>query len=1037
MKYLSLAFILWIACTSSFTQNDWENPQLFQRNREKAHATFFAYSNIENASENNLASEEFIKKLNGKWKFNYVNKISERPLDFFRIDFDNSDWDNISVPGNWEMYNYGFPNYTNIDYPFKMDQPKIEDRYSPVGSYVTYFEIPDNWNNREVFIQFGSVKSGFYIWLNGKEVGYNQDSKLPAEFNLTPYLVKGKNKLAVQVFQFTDGSYLEDQDFWRLSGIQRDVFLFARPKTHIRDIFAKALLDVNYKNGVFELNVELNNLDKQTVKNLIVSYHLYDANMKEVLNANSDKLIVNKNSTASCKFNATIPSVKKWSAEEPNLYKLAIMLYNARNKLLEATSINVGFRTTEIKGGQLLVNGQPILLKGVNRHEHDEYYGHVVSEESMIEDIRLMKRFNVNAVRTCHYPNDPKWYELCDKYGIYLYDEANIESHGYGYDPENTLANKPEWKEAHIERCMNMLERDKNHPSVIVWSMGNEAGTGPSFLEAYQAMHKRDTRPVFYDRAEKLTSIKERHTDIKGDMYRRITDIQENWLGTDTERPFIWCEYAHAMGNSTGNFKEYWEFIHSNPQLQGGFIWDWVDQGLAKSKNGIKYWTYGGHYEPEGQPHSENFCLNGVVNADRTPHPGLYEVKKVYQNIEFTSDDIQLGRITVKNNRFFTDLSDCIIQWELTANGNVVKTGMFQPEEITPQSQKTFTIDFGQLKEGVEYFLNLAAVNMEQKELVPVGYILADEQIKITNAIFNRPLSTSTEKLTLEEFDEAIVVNGTNFLVSFSKDNGALSSYQLNHYNIIKQPLIPDFWRAPTDNDFGNDMQKRCKVWKEAVAKSQLKSIKKNQVSETEVVINVLLSLPSVNGEVSIDYSIYGNGQVDVDYSFLTKNDTLPEIPRIGMVLQLPKEINNLQYYGRGPWENYIDRNTASYIGLYQSKVADQYFAYGRPQENGHKTDVRWLTLKNQFGLGLKVVANHQSIGFNALHYTTSDFDPGEEKKLRTIADVHEGDFVELHIDHKMMGLGGDDSWGAKPYEPYMLYAGNKYSYSFSLIPLW
>ncbi len=1036
MKNLSLLFVSFFVFQIAFSQNDWENPELFERNREPARATYYPFATIKRAIDNDRSKAQYIKSLNGIWKFIYVNKISERPLDFFETDFDNSSWDNIPVPGNWEMYGYGFPNYTNIKYPFEMNQPYIKDSYSPVGSYVTYFNIPDTWKDREIYIQFGSVKSGYYLWLNGKQVGYNQGSKLPAEFNLTPYLKEGENKLAVQVFQFTDGSYLEDQDFWRLSGIQRDVLLFARPKTFIRDVFAKASLDSKYQNGIFDLDVELANVDKKSNKNLQLKYQLLDQN-KNILEETKEKINVKGNNTIISSFSGKVPSVRKWSAEEPNLYKLVVALLDEEGQTIEATSINVGFRTTEIKDGQLLINGEPILIKGVNRHEHDEYFGHVISEESMIADIRLMKLNNINAVRTSHYPNDPRWLELCDQYGLYLYDEANVESHGYGYDPDKTLANKPEWKAAHIARCMNMLERDKNHPSVIVWSMGNEAGAGPNFLEAYKAMHERDTRPVHYERSEKITSLTEHFTDIQADMYRTITDIKNKWIGTDPNRPFIWCEYAHAMGNSTGNFQEYWDLINSYRQIQGGFIWDWVDQGLADTKNGKKFWAYGGHYEPEWQTNDENFCMNGLINADRTPHPGLAEVKKVYQNIKFASSNPVSGDITITNGRFFKDLSDCIFKWDLLADGEIVNSGTILPESIAPQKDKTINIKYGKLDEKKEYLLNISAINITQNDLIPVGHIFAREQFSLESQSFKKVLSESKEKISVSETNDIIKVVGTNFKIDFSKKTGALVSFRINDEEMIVQPLIPDFWRAPTDNDFGNKMPERCKKWKEAVFNDKLESIDFKQISEQSIEVDAHLKLPTIDGTIDLKYIVFASGQVDVNYNFIANGQELPEIPRIGMVMHLPYEMNNLSYYGRGPEENYIDRNTASFVGVYNSKVTDQYFAYARPQENGHKTDVRWLSLKNQTGCGFKIVANEQPIEFNALHYTTADFDPGEKKMLRTMADVHEGNFVELHIDHKMMGLGGDTSWGAKPHKPYMFYADKPYHYSFSIIPIW
>ncbi len=1037
MRFPNLLIIFLLSSSFGISQNDWENPEMFKENKEDARATFHTYTSVDQALKKDIRSNEFFKILNGKWKFNYVGKVSERPVDFQELDYDVSSWDFIDVPGNWELQGYGYPHYTNIVYPFTRNQPKIDPDYSPVGSYVTYFELPASWTEKEIFIQFGSVKSGFYIWLNGKKVGYSQGSKLPSEFNLTPYLVQGKNKLAVQVFQFTDGSYLEDQDFWRLSGIQRDVLLFARPEVHIRDFFAKATLDDSYITGVFNLEVELQNLSNQTARNYQIEYKLLGGDNKEILDATVPAGSITKGQRLTVNFHGTVSPVKAWSAESPNLYKLVISLFDKSDELIETTSINIGFRTTEIKGGQLLVNGQPILLKGVNRHEHDGHNGHVITTASMIEDIKIMKQHNFNAVRTSHYPNDPRWYALCDYYGLYVYDEANIESHGYGYEPQNTLANKPEWEAAHVERIKNMVERDKNHPCVIVWSMGNEAGTGPNMLAGYQAIHQRDgSRPVHYERAEKLTDIKKRHTDIIGDMYRSIASIESDWLGTD-DRPFIWCEYSHAMGNSNGNFQEYWDLIESQDKMQGGFIWDWADQGLASyDEQGNLSWSYGGHFEPENVHNDQNFCLNGVVGTDRTPHPALHEIKKVYQNIGFEKSDEQ-NSIIIRNKNFFNDLSHVVILWQLVENGRIIESGSFTPEDVAPQSEKAFSIDISSsLESGDEYFLSLYALNTKETNLVPYGHILASEQLPLSNRNISNIGEPVSNFITATETENEITISGNDFQIQFTKSTGALSSYMVNDYELIKNPMIPDFWRAPTDNDFGNQMPTRCKVWKDVMENSQVKSMDIESESKTQILIKSFYDLPTVNGSIQLDYHVDGNGKIDVNYVFKAEKDNLPEIPRIGVKLQLPPEFDNLTYYGRGPGENYIDRNTASFVGLYHSTVANQYFAYGRPQETGHKTGTRWLSLTNQIGLGLRVLANKELLGFNALHYATEDLDPGEKKLLRKPNDIKEGDFVELHIDHKMMGLGGDNSWGAKPHAPYMLYADQSYAYSFSIVPI-
>ncbi len=1022
--------------------DDWQNAEVFEINREPARATFYSYTSEEKALANCVENGKYIKSLNGEWFFNYVGKASERPMDFYKTDVDVSNWAKIPVPGNWEFYGYGVKNYTNAWYPFDMNQPYIADKYSPVGSYVTTFEVADDWKGKEVYLYFGAVKSSYYVWVNGEKVGYAQDSKLPSEFDITKYLKKGENKLAVQVFQFSDGSYLEDQDFWRFSGIQRDVYLFGREKTHIRDFFAKSTLDADYKDGVLDLNVEVSNVGTKTASNYSISYKVMDGD--KVLKEDKKALTVKKGTQAKVEFNETFEGIKHWSAESPNLYTLLLSLSDSKGNVVEATSTKMGFRTSEIKGGQLLVNGQPILIKGVNRHEHDPYFGHVISVESMIKDIEVMKQFNVNAVRTCHYPNDPRWYALCDEYGIYLYDEANIESHGYGYDPENTLANKPEWKAAHVSRVQNMIERDKNHASIIVWSMGNEAGTGPNFLAAYERAYELDgSRPVHYERAEKLTDVKERHTDIRGDMYRSVASIDKGWMGTDEERPFIWCEYSHAMGNSNGNFQEYWDYVESHRQMQGGFIWDWVDQGLADTDDeGNFYWAYGGHFEEKepGKPlhNDNNFCMNGVVDPDRTPHPALYEIKKSYQNVGFEAADMTSGKITVKNKNFFISLDNEIIKWEVLENGKLVKTGSFIPSGIAAQTAKTFTIDFGTLKmdPAKEYFVNVYAVNGKETCMLPFGNEMASEQFLLKAATPAEKATITYRPVNVTEADDFVTVSGDGFEAKFCSKKGALASYIINDQQFISSPLVPDFWRATTDNDYGNEMQKRCIVWKHALDSAEISGLEVEKLSKGEVKITSTYNLPIVKGSIHLAYTVKGNGQVDVAYTFEAKGEDLPEIPRIGMTMKMPKQFENLKYYGRGPWENYVDRNKAAFVGLYSSTVSDQFFAYARPQENGYKTDTRWLALTNQSGAGLRMCGQTEPLGFSALHYSVADLDEGPRKTLRKMTEVKEGDFTEVRIDKHQMGVGGDNSWGAKPLEAYRYYADKTYSYSFTLMPL-
>ncbi len=1031
---------LWVMLALSFSangQNHWENPGIFELNKEEARASFMPYETIEKALDNEMAQSGYIKSLNGQWKFNYVPRASQRPLDFYKSNYDLSQWKSIPVPSNWELHGYGFAQYNNIRYPFEKNPPFIKDDYSPVGSYVTFFTLPENWNDREIFIYLGAVKSGFDIWINDHKVGYSQDSKLPSEFNITPYLKPGRNKVSVQVFQFTDGSYLEDQDFWRLSGIQREVYLLARPKTYIRDFFAKAGLDELYANGMFRLDVDIVNIRESTAP-LEIECILLDAQGREVSKGIA-QMDLDGNTLKTQRFAAFLPKIKKWSAETPNLYTLLLVLGD-QNKVIEATSVKVGFRTSEIKEGQLLINGKPVLIKGVNRHEHHPHRGHVVDRQSMIKDIEMMKRLHINAVRTSHYPNDPLWYALCDEYGLYLYDEANIESHGMGYQPEHTLANVPEWKDAHVARVMNMIKRDKNHPSVIVWSMGNEAGTGPNFLESYKSAKAYDnTRPIHYERAEKLTEVKERHTDIIGNMYMPIPQVIQLFNAGEHDRPFIWCEYSHAMGNSNGNFKEYWDLVYSHPQIQGGFIWDWMDQALVKyDEQGQAYWAYGGHFEPEGVFNDGNFCLNGLVHPDGTPHPGAMEVKKVYQNIHFKQLDLMADQVILYNDYFFKNLDDYTISWELLENGSAVQTGWFAPIGIMPQEEKAFSlnIDKSKVKDGREYVLNLYAKHIGNTKLMPLGHVLAEEQFVLTPYNFEDNENTITGELKIKENEQALLLSGSGIAMSFSKQSGLLTSYKIHQNELLRQPLTPTFWRAPTDNDFGNNMPQRCNAWKTAFGKGTLAAFAYRKASESEVSIQTKYRLDTVDAEMEVYYTVNAGGEITIDYVFTPKNRALPEIPRIGMKTQLQKSLDSLRYYGKGPWENYVDRNSGAKIGLYRSTVAEQYYPYIRPQENGHRTGVRWLSLTDPSGNGLKVAALYEPIEFNALPYATADLDPGEKKAGRRYDQLKEGDFVELHIDHKMMGVGGDNSWGAKPHDQYRYYPDKPYSYRFKLSPV-
>jgi beta-galactosidase len=1035
--FVSILFTLCLF-TRSFSQPaEWENPKINQINKEPARATFMVFDNEKAVIADDYSKSPWFQSLNGTWKFNWVAQPEKRPVDFYKESFDVSGWKDIPVPSDWQMQGYDYAHYVNIRYPFPMNQPYIDHSYNPVGSYKRTFTVPSNWKEMDVFLYFGGVNSAMYLWINGEKVGYSEDSKTPAEFNITKYLHDGNNTIAVEVYRWCDGSYLEDQDFFRLSGIERDVYLYAAPKVRISDFFATAGLDAQYVDGTLNLDVKLKNANVAPQNNLSLNVNLYDAATGEKVFSESKKAAIVKEGELAVNFNTILKNAKHWSAETPNLYNLTLQLADSKGALIEATGCNVGFRTSEIKNGQLLLNGKPILFKGVNRHESDPVTGHVISVESMMKDIQLLKQFNFNAVRTCHYPNDPTWYKLCDKFGIYLYDEANIESHGYGYDPDKTLGNNPDYLEAHMERTSNMVERDKNHPSVIVWSLGNEAGTGTNFLATYKWTKGRDkSRPVHYERAEKDTKITERHTDIQGDMYAGLKHI-EKYLSTNPDRPFIWCEYAHAMGNSTGNFQDLWDFVESHRQHQGGFIWDWVDQGFYKTNSkGLKYFGYGGDFEPAGTYTDLNFCTNGLVWPDRSVHPGIWEVKKVYQYIKIRPVNLETYRFEVKNMFDFITIKDYKIKWEVFANGSSVQKGELPILDLQPRESAIVRIDDIKINPlpGTEYYINFSVESLKETELVPAGHIVATEQYKLpvfVPAIMSA--STPVKKVEVKTTADNYVINGEGFTVSFARKSGNLTGFNYKGTELVKEGLQINFWRAPTDNDFGNNMQNRLRIWKDAGKNRTVTSdslVKNN--NEIRVVFN--FNLPDVKAKYRSEYIVTGNGTIKVNNSFVPEDKSIPELPRFGMYIGVPANFDNMKWFGRGPFENYQDRNTAAFVGLYSGKVADQYVPYVRPQENGNKTDIRWVTLTDDNGKGIKF-SGLPLLSVAALPYAMEDLDPGTAKKNIHPADLEKRDKIYVNLDLIQMGVGGDTSWGALPYDRYRLFPAN-YSYSFVIAPV-
>ncbi len=1044
------------------TVNDWENPRVFAINKEAPRATFIPFPELSQALSSEPTKSPWYRSLNGRWKFNWVPRPADRPLDFWRPDYDDSHWDEIDVPANWELLGYGIPIYVNIPYEFAPDNPqppRIPHDHNPVGSYRTKFTIPVSWKDKEVFIHFGAVKSAFYIWVNGQKVGYSQDSKTPAEFRITPYLKPGENLLALEVYRWSDGSYLECQDFWRISGIERDVYLYAAPTTRIRDFFARTLLDEHYRNGLLNLEVEVVDYTlapaarpgKLRVFNLTVT--IIDRSGERVF-LEKKTFTLKPGEKKILNYKGEIPDVKPWSAETPDLYTLCLELSGERNSPLEAITRKIGFRTVEIKNGQLLINGRPVYFKGVNRHEHDPWTGHVVSGESMIRDIQLMKQNNINAVRTSHYPNDPRWYELCDYYGIYLIDEANIESHGMGYG-EKSLAKNPEWGPAHLDRIMRMVERDKNHPSVVIWSMGNEAGNGLNFEECYRWIKQRDpSRPIHYERAQL-----EWNTDIYCPMYARIEHL-EKYAKSNPSRPLILCEYAHSMGNSTGNLQDYWEVIEKYPVLQGGFIWDWVDQGLAKkNEKGELFWAYGGDYGPPGTPSDGNFCCNGLVAPDREPHPALREVKKVYQPARFElatpfhPDTAEAG-IKITNKYDFLSLGPekFQIRWKLLKNGLKVAEGSAACPAVEPWKSAELKIALPQtvVAEDGEFFLNLELLNLKDLAygLVPAGHAIASEQliIKESSSVLTGMLSTETQSgkpavklpgLKIKENKKnksELTVSGQDFVLTFNRAEGRLASYKFKNVELLKEGPLPNFWRAPTDNDFGNRMPQRLNAWREASLNRQVKSFQARQEKSGRVLVKVEFFLPSVEASHTVIYTVSPDGTVMVKNEFKPANpDRLPEIPRLGMLMGLADGLEEIEYYGRGPHENYCDRKTSAFAGIYRTNRDEQVIPYVSAQEFGNRTDTRWLVVKNKSGFGLKF-SGQPVFEFTAIPYTPEDLTQNRRGEKHFV-DVPRRKNLYVTIDLAQMGVGGDDSWGARPHPQYLI-KPQACSWSFILEPV-
>ena len=1012
------------------------NPEIYQINREPAHATLIPYNTVTEALTGIGSVSPNYLSLDGVWKFNLADNPGERQKYFYMESFDVSSWDDIQVPGNWQIQGYDKPIYTNFDYPWtgweNPEPPNAPTLYNPVGSYRTIFTLPENWDGKEVFISFQGVESAFYVWVNGQPVGYSEDSYTPAEFRLTPYVQSGENTIAVEVYRWSDGSWLEDQDFIRLSGIFRDVYLYATPQVHLRDFRVVTDLDDGYINADLNVTVGVKNYGPTAQTGYSVEAQLYDTGNALIASTNASIVSVPDDQEEEVELNTPVTNPEKWSAESPSLYTLVLVLKNAAGQIVETESTKVGFREFELSDGQgpMTLNGQPIVFKGVNRHETHPDLGRAVDEATMVQDIVLMKQFNINAVRTSHYPNNPRWYELCDQYGIYVLDETNLESHGRRDElPKDNLA---QWGANCLDRLESMIGRDKNHPSVLIWSLGNEAGNGDTFSEMVDLAHQMDpTRIVHYEGDN-------RYTDVESEMYATVDEIREYGENGDS-KPFILCEYAHAMGNSVGNLMKYWEAIDSFPNLQGGFIWDFVDQALSAQASGatdnsVDYFAYGGDWGDS--PNDGNFCANGLVNADRSLQPEIWEVKQVYQNIKVEAVDVVNGQVKISNQYLFTNLNAFVGTWELFADDQIRDSGQLSPNQldIAPLTSSVVTLEFDHptLAEGVEYWLNIVFSLPQDTLWALQGHPVATAQLKVFLATPEvDPVDpTQMEALSVDDTASSLIVSGTDFSVGFEKNSGTLSSFTHQGNLLIAEGPIPNFWRAPVDNDEGNYMPNRCGTWRYAGENRERTAFEVTQVSGNEVRIEVSFTLPTTNeSNLDVRYTIYGSGDVIVAYTFWP-GDGLPEIPEVGMLLTLPGTFENIEWYGRGPAENFIDRHTGSHVGVYQSAVEDFFVPYIKPQETGNRTDVRWVALTNDSGAGLLAVGS-PVMEVNALHYTPWS--------LEGPAHPHEAmrsDDITLRLTYAQTGVGGDNSWGARPHPEYTIYANKPYSHMFRLSPI-
>ena len=1035
------------------TFTEWHDLQVNEINRLPLHTLHFAYdpNDFPGTGAEYLDKKKSMNylSLDGTWKFNWVANADERPTDFYKTDLDDSKWKNIQMPGNWEMLGYGQPEYVNVGFAwrghFNQQPPAVPTKDNHVGSYRREINIPANWDGKRVIAHFGSVTSNIYLYVNGQFAGYAEDSKVAAEFDITPFLKKGKNLIAFQSFRWCDGSWCEDQDFWRLSGPARENYLYARSKEHrLLDVRVETELKNNYKDGALNITAKLQG-------NTLAYFGLYDPDGKEVIVTGTDNV---RNGVA--KYQLRVKNVRKWSAETPNLYTLVVspIQNGGQYSPYEIIQVKVGFRKVEIKNKQLLVNGQPVLLKGANRHEIDPDAGYNVSEQRMIQDIMMMKRLNINAVRTCHYPDDPRWYDLCDKYGLYVVAEANQESHGFQYG-DDAAAKKPEFAKQILERNQHNVSMFFNHPSIITWSLGNETVMGDNFIQAYKWVKSQDkTRPVQYEQARRGEG-----TDIFCPMYYPVSACEKYAKDPNSPMPLIQCEYNHTMGNSGGNLSDYWDLVRKYPIFQGGFDWDFVDQALhrkiVKPMSILPYrlnneelrkieYTYGGDYN-KYDPSDNNFNCNGIIGPDRQLNPHAYEVAYQYQNIWAKMVSAETGQVNVYNENFFRDLSNYALAWSLEEDGVETQNGTIADLDVPAQQTRTYTIPYDRSKiTGKEVFLNIDFRLKNSEPLMTAGQIVAYAQLPVVTkqaceGDCSKMLAEGHGKKKMKlaaKKDNVIAVTTPNLTFKLDRTTGLISEYAYNGKSMLGEggTLKPNFWRAPTDNDMGAGLQKKFKVWKNPQMNLKNIDVKKDKKANT-VTIVTSFDMPEVQGQMDITYLVFANtGAVKVTEDFkATEGAKVSDMFRFGMLLQMPYSMEKSTYYGRGPIENYSDRKDCMRIAIYNDEADNQYFPYIRPQESGTKSDIRWWKQTDATGLGLQVKSCAPFYA-SALHFDTEELDDGDEKEQRHSFDLKKSKFTNLFLDAAHMGVGGENSWGAWPLEKYRIHYGNK-TFNFVLIP--